>query len=397
MKILILGYSPQRFVNPIVKELNSKGHQVDLLAFKFHKIGNDFISSYNKIIINGFNHISLFSKLLVVIKYLFRIPIFSILKTHFSHSKNLFHVFKDSFRSASIFHLAKGFGNYEIINIQALGSLNAWLPYIKKDQKILISFWGSELLKASQTELSKQKMWLQNAQKISIQSDKLKQKLIAKHTYLDKEKIEICLYPPAQEIYSAIELQKDTLIRADKIQIQIAYNGSTNQNHIAIIKQIDALDSALKSQIELILPFTYGTNEAYKEEVLDALKVADLEYKMIDSFLEFDELAKMKVRTDVFIHLPKTDAFSASMTEALFAGNILITGSWLPYDKLKSNQIHYHDISAIEELPTKLQFIIAQIDKEKKSSESNAAKVRGLLNYDMLVNNWVNFFESANV
>src|SRR6185437_11588757 len=69
--------------------------------------------------------------------------------------------------------------------------------------------------------------------------------------------------------------------------------------------------------------------------------------------------------TDLMIQIPITDAFSGSLQEHLFAQNIVIAGSWLPYQSLKDKSIYYETIDSISGLKHKILVVINNLDEIK--------------------------------
>ncbi|MEO0404813.1 MAG: hypothetical protein AAF193_08080, partial [Bacteroidota bacterium] len=54
--------------------------------------------------------------------------------------------------------------------------------------------------------------------------------------------------------------------------------------------------------------------------------------------------AKLRRATDIFIHLPQTDAFSNTLLEHLYAENLVILGTWLPYGKHRTFGVRYREV-----------------------------------------------------
>ncbi len=57
------------------------------------------------------------------------------------------------------------------------------------------------------------------------------------------------------------------------------------------------------------------------------------------------------------IQLQATDSFSSSMRETLYAGNIVITGDWLPYGTLDEKGVFMLKVSSVEEAERSLSML----------------------------------------
>jgi glycosyltransferase involved in cell wall biosynthesis len=143
----------------------------------------------------------------------------------------------------------------------------------------------------------------------------------------------------------------------DKMIITCGYNATKAQQHEKIIENLVKLPKELLQGIQFIFPMTYGDNK-YKEKIKNILKDTDLDYIVHEDFLYADENAYIKLASDIMINVLETDSFSGSMQEFLYAGNIVITGNWLPYDVLDGEGIVYFKIDAVDDLREKLEYII---------------------------------------
>ena len=111
------------------------------------------------------------------------------------------------------------------------------------------------------------------------------------------------------------------------------------------------MPNSLKEQVVLVLHVSYGRREEYlailKQKVDSSI---NLSFILLEEFMNPDEIAKLRLVTDIMIHAPISDALSATMLEVLYAGNKVIAGGWLPFGILSRNQIVYHAFNDFEEL-----------------------------------------------
>jgi len=64
--------------------------------------------------------------------------------------------------------------------------------------------------------------------------------------------------------------------------------------------------------------------------------------------------------------MPISDALSGTMLELLYASNIVITGTWLPYKTFINAGLKYHEVSDFSELSTVFDSILSQYPIEKE-------------------------------
>ena len=73
---------------------------------------------------------------------------------------------------------------------------------------------------------------------------------------------------------------------------------------------------------------------------MQALNNCLIPYVVLDDYFLDDDLALLRLATDIFLHMPESDALSAALTETAYAGGVTITGDWLPYSPFKKAGMH---------------------------------------------------------
>ena len=121
---------------------------------------------------------------------------------------------------------------------------------------------------------------------------------------------------------------------------------------------------------------TYGNfTPAYIEEVLHKLNQSKISYTLFDKFLSLDELVKLRVTSEIMIMMSKSDALSASVSELLYAGNLLISAIWLPYSPLRLEKIFFYetDFSQLGEI---VNYVINNLDEVKVKLANNPVRIK---------------------
>ena len=120
----------------------------------------------------------------------------------------------------------------------------------------------------------------------------------------------------------------------------------------------------------------------------EALNKSGCSYVILEKFFVDEELSISRLASDVFIHAPISDALSGTMLELLYASNIVITGSWLPYKTFKAAHLSYFEITDFIELSEKLDSVIENFETEKELTLKNKSLVRDTFISEKLVQKW---------
>ena len=119
---------------------------------------------------------------------------------------------------------------------------------------------------------------------------------------------------------------------------------------------------------------TYGVpNKTYLQDVECAVQNTNISYHIFTNRLNNDELAEMRLLSDIVINTQVTDAFSSSLIEHIYAGGILMAGDWLPYSVLTDVGISYIPINFLN-LKDELIHVIQNIKTEKQRMAQNIEK-----------------------
>ncbi|MFQ7156088.1 MAG: hypothetical protein ACLRQR_05030 [Merdimonas faecis] len=272
----------------------------------------------------------------------------------------------------------------------------------RKANQIIATFWGSDLLSKSETELHNMERYLKNVHKITVGSNEMSTFFKRKFSNSTCNKMQVVRFGVngLETIYKK-KFNSDSLktiwrIPHDKMILTIGYNGSERQNHSKVIDTITRLSSLAKTRLFLLFPMTYGATEQYLNKVNDLAEKTGVEYKILTEYMNSDEIAELCYLTDVFIHAQETDAFSASVQEYLCAGKLLINPQWIIYDELRVNNVFYWEYQSFNELYEKIEklAIYGITDFEKSLLMENKGKIYGLSSWDHLKKNWIEMYEA---
>ena len=178
-------------------------------------------------------------------------------------------------------------------------------------------------------------------------------------------------------------------IQENKLRITIGYSGNLYCNHLLILDELEKIEQKTKDKIHLLVPMTYGNfSRVYMEDVKLKLNQTKISYTLFDKFLSLEELAKLRLISNVMIMMNETDGFSASIAEALYADNILISAIWLPYSLLRLENIFLYETD-FAKLNESVTFVVNNYEKLKINLTNNPNKARKLKAFSQNWQRWI--------
>lgn len=272
--------------------------------------------------------------------------------------------------------------NYNIIDFHVFNSLVGKLfPKVPLNKKTKITIWGSDFYRASDNRKERQRSIYKKVDSIQISTPAMKNDFLSYFREFD-DKINIANFGIFQfDILDAliskenfISEKVELLVHKDRLIIVCGYNGSKGQQHKLLIERINNLPETLKNKIHLIFPMTYGAADLYINDINDELKQSGIPYTILRDHMSHEEIASLRLITDIALNIQISDAFSGSLQEHLYAGSILLVGEWLPYSILDDNHVFYLKAS-LEDFTIKLSDIIENHHFYKNKTVGNKAKM----------------------
>lgn len=255
-------------------------------------------------------------------------------------------------------------GPFDLINMQYVEPFDLndviILKFLLKT-KLILSYWGSDLFRVEESKLNRLGKISKYADFVTFDNIdlELKYKRTYKWSNIIPQKTIMLGLPVLDSIKRKStgefkeEIREKWGIDKDKIVIAIGYNGIPEQQHKRVLGVLEKLDVAYKKKIMLLLQMSYGGNQAYRNSVINAAKKTGFQYVDIQRFLTDDEVAEIRILTDIYINAQVTDAFSGSVCEYLFADTVLINARWLRYkefEKYNFTYLEFKNFNDINEL-----------------------------------------------
>lgn len=271
----------------------------------------------------------------------------------------------------------------------------------RRDERVLLTFWGSDLLKASNRVIQKFSRLFKLAYKIVVMSAEMKE-VLEKNTdglFNDKtivldfgnstiEMIKATDRPGVKEI-----IKRDYGIPTDRIIVHMGYNGSQAQQHIKLAKALETLDTSLKEQLFIVVPFGYGClNEGYKRAVSDALNTVGIDYRIDTEYLNQEEVVLYRLTADVFLYGQETDAISSSVIEYLCAGAYVIKPKWLDYSLFITHGVKMEEYDTFEDLSFALGNVLMDDRVNSVNYDLNKEVVLQIKSWKNIKEKWLKLY-----
>lgn len=251
--------------------------------------------------------------------------------------------------------------------------------WAKKKSRIILSFFGSDLLRSSRRQLKMMRFSIKRANYITLGSnnminafqDRFSNTFNQKTKKIDfgsinaehlKENVLKVDYPACKHRFNISET---------KISILCGYNGSRGQRHIEIIKSLSKLPASIKNKIELVFHLAYGCNDSYKNQIVEEARQSNISFVIVDEYLTGINLVEFRKSIDVMLNLQPTDALSNSMMESLFVGSIVIKGKWLDYPDLVEIGVFFLSIDSVDNLNEAIEKIVSNYSEYKGKTKNN--------------------------
>lgn len=286
---------------------------------------------------------------------------------------------------------------YDMIHIHFIGWNTRLLYKLKGTGRMLVTVYGSDILRANPKELQRKGRLLKRADIVTIETDEMEKVCVQRfpeqlgykigRAGFGSENIEFVW--ANKNKYTKKECKKINDIPEDKIVAFIGYNGSKAQQHLSVLNELKCLPPDIKDKLYLVFHCSYGMEEAYHEILRQNLKNCGIAGKIDTRYLCDIQLAQLRISADLFLNMQTTDVLSSSMLEFMVGDAIIIQGSWLKYAELEG-KVNIEKINQFEELNNSVKKIIENLSAYKKECDKNAEVAYKLLTWESKKSEWEN-------
>jgi len=411
IKLLFAGTSPTYFCLPLIRELLNTGNfEIGILEFwnpGSKDPGIDGVDYYYFPGLDSYNAMN-------IIKAFFSKRFYSALVQQFNyrdqvHSNTLLKKVTRPLRIYNSQEIArKIFRKYNTISWHDLVPNYAnFYKVIPESTRVISSTYSNDLF-ATTGKFGYSLLFdiLQRSDIITCQRKFLKDIMLIKFGKLLEPKIKIITYGIPDEVFGLIDNTRQSEkirmfmerynIPSGKIKVMVGYSADRLHNTLDIIRELSKLDPIVMKRIFLLFPMSYGPDKELRNEVVEVMKSVDIEYKILEGWLTNEEIACLRLITDVVPFIPFDDGFSATLTETLYAGSIVISGSWLNYYELNIAGITYFQVNEPGEITSRMEIIIRDFEKNKSRMNENAEKIRMLTSFNSMKQGWIEILSGIN-
>lgn len=237
---------------------------------------------------------------------------------------------------------------FDIVDIHfAKGQLRYVMPIIKRmTNNIIITPWGSDVMRVETKkgieELSK---IYSQARYITVSSKSPIGQCAIKKFKVNPEKManlswggEFFDFIEEHSNQVTTEMAKSRFGLDNKYVITCGYNTVKAQRHEEIIDAIFEVKDQLPPNLTLLFPFTYGTSSYYEQKkntIIEKCKTFGFEAVVVEEHLDMMDLQKLRMATDIFVHVQTTDAGSRCVMEYVCCNKKIVHGAWNKYAYLE--------------------------------------------------------------
>jgi len=242
------------------------------------------------------------------------------------------------------------------------------------------SFWGSDLLRSPERALARMEPYLRRCHWVTIHAAPQREMIERRfgRAVADRTALVYFGQPVLEDIDRARERMDKAACKAhfgmgaDRIVVCVGYNASPAQQQDRALQAIIGAwrdggpgpRPAFLHRITVVLQMSYGrTDEAYARRVQELAGALPCESLILTSFLDGEESAMLRLSADVFLHTVRTDSFSGSLQEYLYAGARVLTGAWLNYPQLRELGIEVRYCADFEEMAGALGEMVGADEK----------------------------------
>lgn len=280
-----------------------------------------------------------------------------------------------------------------------------WVYFIRlireKARRLVTNIGGSDFYRADSLMRDYKNNLIMHADKIMAQTAATAEKFIEYYKNTDRGKVHVLPY--GVEVLDYInekrncdksELREKYHISIDKIIVTCGHNAGEEHQHMEMLEAVNKLPDAVKQKIVCVVPMTYPAGvEAYIGRVRDKLNEMGMEYLLLTDFMDFQSMAEYALISDIMIHVQTTDQLSSTMLEEMYAGSVVIAGSWLPYKSLHETGMYFIDVDAIPDVTAVLCDIVENIEEYKEKCRVNRELVWEHSSWERLASKWHGLWE----
>lgn len=279
---------------------------------------------------------------------------------------------------------------YDVVHVYFVTpELFSFFDAISSARRLVVSMWGSDILHSNADfDYPRQVKMAKRADVVTVHHKEMRELFLSKFGRELENKVRDILVVDdlsfleliAEKAKNRDEVIADFKTRhginASKRIIVIGHAAHEIDNHLPIISSLALLKEHIADKVCLVFPLTYGRNkENYIEEIKAACDSMGVQSILLTEYLSNEEMLELRIVSEIHIRLSKMDAFSLALCETLCSGGVVVTGTWLPYGKLRGNGVHLEEIYNIPDVAEKVVNILDNYTSFRSLCSANAERV----------------------
>lgn len=295
------------------------------------------------------------------------------------------------------------YGPFDVVHNHYLSQRDlalGWRVSRRFHARWVCTFWGSDLLRASDRSLRQTLPYLRRCDRLTACNERMRDRLRQSCGEALYQKTRMTIW--GQDGFAAVDrvLSNETRegcrahygIRPGNYVVSIGYSADNAQHQLEVVEALSALPKENLSRMTLVLQQTYVKRDpAYMERVRQAAETLPCQAVVLRDFLDLTETARLRLCADLFILAISTDAFAASMQEYLYAGAVFLMGDWLGYPQLDELGIPINRFHEYKELPALVQQ--AMNGKLQRATDEQRALLPAHYSWDAVRKDWLGLYE----
>ena len=295
-------------------------------------------------------------------------------------------------------YLVKQYTNLKgaVVDVQYVSRFYVYiLPFLTKTfSRIVLSFWGSDLLCQNVWDLFLLGFLVRKSHIITVPTSDMAKVLESKMGKKYREKIRVVRFGNyfLNLIDSVTDESIDLFLKKFEIDnsrktVVVGYNRCKEQQHLSALKSI--VDAGIdRKDIFIIIPWTYGDADIEYNEQVECIIRGYYDYVFLRERLNDNEVAALRKISDILIVVEQTDALNATMLETMYSDGEVMVGSWLPYDDIYCRGIKMRKVDAVSEVGGSLIEML-NCEQPAYDKKKNKELIKELYSWNNNVNDWI--------
>lgn len=298
--------------------------------------------------------------------------------------------------------------NYDAASIHFISPFYVSLiPLLqKKARRIIASVWGSDFLRMPAKDREGQRQIYDSADAITFNNTPIRDAFLDYYgDYAEKCSLirfgigSLDVIDRISSSETRDESARKLGLPIGKIIVAAGYNATPAQQHKLMIRALASLTPAEKERICLVLQLTYPDDSAYRKSLQASVENSGLETVVLNRRLVVDDLARLRISTDIVLNFQKTDSLSGTIQEHAYCGARFIVGSWLPYSTLEDIGVVFEKADGEGGLTALIREMIAEPESEHRTADRRAdlhKALREFSSWESNITGWLVVFAGRN-